>query len=56
MKKGLLGSTALVGVVAVAGGAAWAAEAPEWKLSGNMNFQFYWVDQDYVDDTWATNF
>ena len=46
MKKGLLAGTAIVGAVAAIGGAAVAAEAPTWKLSGNMNFQFYWVDQD----------
>ncbi len=46
MKKGLLGSTALMGAGVLAGAAAWAAEAPEWTLSGNVNFQFYYVDQD----------
>ena len=30
-----------------AGASALAAEAPEWQLSGNMNFQAYWVEQDY---------
>ncbi|MBE9558165.1 MAG: porin, partial [Proteobacteria bacterium] len=46
MKKGLLGSTALIGAAALAAGAAVAAEAPTWKLTGNANFQFYYVDQD----------
>jgi len=49
MKKGLLGSTALVGAAALmagAAGAAGAAEAPTWKLTGNANFQLYYVDQD----------
>ncbi|MBE9555213.1 MAG: hypothetical protein IMF08_00015, partial [Proteobacteria bacterium] len=54
MKKGLLGGTALVSAAAILGGAAMAAEAPTWKLTGNANFQFYWVDQDNtkVTDTW----
>ncbi len=46
MKKGLLGSTALVAATALTVGAAQAAEAPTWKLSGNMNFQFYYADRD----------
>ncbi len=46
MKKNLLTSTALVGTAALFGGVAGAAEAPTWKLTGNANFQFYWVDQD----------
>ncbi len=46
MKKGLLATTALVGAGALMAGAAGAAEAPEWKLGGTMNFQLYWVDQD----------
>jgi hypothetical protein len=25
-----------------------AAEAPTWKLTGNVNFQFYYVNQDFV--------
>jgi outer membrane protein OmpU len=48
MKKGLLGSTALIGATALMAGAAGAAEAPTWKLSGNMNFQVYNIDQDWV--------
>jgi len=48
MKKALLGSSALVGAVSVVSVAANAAEAPTWKLTGNANFQFYWVDQDYA--------
>ncbi len=56
MKKSLLGGTALVGAAALVGGvAAYAAEAPEWKLSGNMNFQFYYVDQDLNTNTWDTS-
>ncbi len=46
MKKGLLATTALVGAGALGGGAALAAEAPEWKLGGNMNFQLYWADPE----------
>ncbi len=50
MKKGLLATTALAGLVVIANpGAAGAAEAPEWNLGGNMNFQFYWVDQDLTE-------
>ncbi len=41
MKKGLLGSTAIVAATALTVGAAQAAEAPTWKLSGFMNFQVY---------------
>jgi predicted porin len=47
MKKNLLGCTALIGAAVIAGAGALAAEAPEWQLGGNMNFQFYWIDQDY---------
>ncbi len=58
MKKGLLATTALIGAGVLVGGTAQAAEAPEWKLSGNMNFQFYNVDQDAggtkFDRTWGT--
>ena len=52
MKKKLLTSTALAGAAVLACGVAQAAEPPTWKLSGNMNFQFYWVDQDntVIDD------
>jgi hypothetical protein len=46
MKKGLLGSTALIGASALIAGTAGAAEAPTWKLTGNANFQFYYVDGD----------
>ncbi|MBE9555863.1 MAG: porin [Proteobacteria bacterium] len=46
MKKRLLGGTAIVGVSGLIAGMAGAAEAPTWKLTGNANFQFYWVDQD----------
>jgi len=51
MKKGLLGSTALIGATALIAGTAGAAEAPTWKLTGNANFQVYYVDQDL--DLWA---
>jgi len=51
MKKGLLGSTAIVGATALIAGTAGAAEAPTWKLTGNVNFQFYYVDQDAVGAT-----
>ncbi|MBE9555235.1 MAG: hypothetical protein IMF08_00125, partial [Proteobacteria bacterium] len=58
MKKGLFGSTALIGATALIAGAAGAAEAPTWKLTGNANFQFYWVDQDRAalttKSTWNT--
>jgi len=46
MKKSLLCSTALIGATALTAGTAGAAEAPTWKLTGNANFQLYWVDQD----------
>ncbi|MEE8445938.1 MAG: porin, partial [Alphaproteobacteria bacterium] len=46
MKKGLLGTTALVGATALLAGAAGAAEAPSYKISGGTNFQFYYIDQD----------
>ncbi|MCK4866410.1 MAG: porin, partial [Alphaproteobacteria bacterium] len=55
MKKGLLGGTALAGAAGLVAGIAGAAEAPTWKLTGNANFQFYWVDQDAsgVGSTWG---
>ncbi|MBE9558264.1 MAG: porin, partial [Proteobacteria bacterium] len=59
MKKELLAGTVLVGAAAILGGAAVAAEAPTWKLTGNANFQFYYVDQDYnrvesgTEGTWS---
>ena len=46
MKKGLLGSTALIGATVLMAGVAGAAEAPTYKLSGAMNFQVYNVEQD----------
>ncbi len=46
MKKRFLNSTAIVGATVLAGGAVLAAEAPSWKLTGNVNFQFYWADAD----------
>ena len=55
MKKGLLGSTALIGATALMAGAAGAAEAPTWKLTGNANFQFYYVDQDAGGVQWDTS-
>ncbi len=55
MKKGLLGSTALVGATTLMASAGGAAEAPTWKLTGNANFQFYWVDQDGHDLTYTTD-
>lgn len=54
MKKGLLGSTALIGATVLMAGAAnvaSAAEAPEYKLSGNLNFQIYLPDQDTPSGT-----
>ena len=48
MKKGLLAGTALAGVAFLGGGQAGAAVEPLWRLSGSMNFQAYWIDQDYV--------
>ena len=53
MKNGLLRTTALAGTSALLAGGAAAAEAPEWKLSGNMNFQFYWIDQDFNTITFS---
>lgn len=50
MKKGLLGSTALIGATVLMAGAAGAAEAPTWKLTGNMNFQVYFADRDGFDN------
>ena len=54
MKKGLLGSTALIGATALMAGAAGAAEAPTWKLTGNANFQIYNIDQNFLAFTSAT--
>ena len=51
MKEGLLGGTALVGAAALAAGVAGAAESPTWKLTGNANFQFYYVNQDWNTET-----
>ncbi|MBE9556149.1 MAG: porin [Proteobacteria bacterium] len=51
MKKGLLGSSALIGATVLMAGVASAAEAPTWKLTGNANFQFYYVDQDSTSET-----
>ena len=48
MKKTLLATTALGALATFAAAGAMAAEAPTWKLTGNANFQFYWVDQDLV--------
>ncbi len=49
MKKGLLGSTAIIGATVLAAGVANAAEAPTWKLNGVMNFQVYVVDRDSIN-------
>lgn len=49
MKKGLLGSTALIGATALMAGAAGAAEAPTYKLTGNTNFQIYIPSGDVSD-------
>ncbi len=57
MRKRLLSSTALASAAVVVCGSALAAEAPVWKLRGNLNFQFYWVDQDntiIASDTFST--
>ncbi len=48
MKKAFLAGTALGTVSALAAAGAMAAEAPTWKLTGNANFQFYYVNQDFV--------
>ncbi|MDH3230285.1 MAG: porin [Alphaproteobacteria bacterium] len=55
MKKGLLGSTALVAATALTVGAASAAEAPTYKLSGWMNFQAYFADRDALTAFAASN-
>ncbi len=49
MKKGLLATTALIGAGVLMAGTAGAAEAPEYKLGGGMNFQVYWADQNFQD-------
>ena len=54
MKKKLLTSTALASAAVLACGVAQAAEPPTWKLSGNLNFQFYWIDQDNTEFTGDT--
>ena len=46
MKKSLFNATALTGSATLLAGIVSAAEAPTWKLTGNANFQFYYVDQD----------
>ncbi len=51
MKKGLLGTTALVGASALMVGAVSAAEKPTAAISGGTNFQFYYVDNDAVNTT-----
>ncbi len=59
MKNRFLATTALAAVSGFAATGAMAAEAPEWKLSGNMNFQFYFVNQDFIafrTDTNVTEF
>ncbi len=58
MKARLLGGTALIGAAALlVGGTAEAAVAPMWRLTGNMNFQLYWIDQDWAgleSDPWPS--
>ena len=48
MKAGLMAGTALAGMTVLAGGAQAGGVAPVWHLTGNMNFQAYWIDQDAV--------
>lgn len=48
MKARLLVGTAIGGAISWTAGIASAAEGPVWSLSGNVNFQAYWVDQDAV--------
>lgn len=46
MKKGLLGSTAIIAATALTAGVAGAAEAPTVKLGGFMDFQMYMPSND----------
>lgn len=48
MKARLLVGTGIVGIVAFSGSAYAGGVAPMWHLSGNVNFQAYWIDQDAV--------
>ncbi len=48
MKAKLMAGTALAGAIAFSGGASAGGIEPMWRLSGNANFQAYWVDQDAV--------
>jgi len=48
MKAGLMAGTGLAGMMAMAGGAQAGGIAPVWHLTGNANFQAYWIDQDAV--------
>ncbi len=48
MKAKLLAGTGIVGMMALSGGAHAGGIAPVWHLSGNANFQAYWIDQDAV--------
>jgi hypothetical protein len=48
MKARLLAGTGLAGMMALAGGAHAGGVAPIWHLTGNANFQAYWIDQDAV--------
>ncbi len=48
MKARLMAGTALAGAIAISGGASAGGIEPMWRLSGNANFQAYWVDQDAV--------
>jgi hypothetical protein len=48
MKARLLAGVGLAAMMAIPGGARAGGVAPMWNLSGNMNFQAYWIDQDAV--------
>jgi len=48
MKKGLLGSTALIAATALTAGVAQAQQAPTVSFSGFMNFQAFFSDRDAV--------
>ena len=48
MKARLMAGTGLAGMMAFSGGAVAGGVAPAWHLSGNMNFQAYFIDQDAV--------
>ena len=48
MKARLLAGTGIAGMMAFSGGAFAGGVAPIWHLTGNVNFQAYWIDQDAV--------